>query len=252
MLLSLIVILSVSLPSTYSYVVSEPAPNEKDDLWLVLHLRNYKTDMPISNTSITLTISTPQKEIQFGPSLTNETGIVQFPFGDVLSLFYAKSIALKLEISNNYTLIKLNETFLENLQYTSEYSQNHTRYMITGRSQLWDIINFEDLLDTIENRTFFEMNLWVLKGKLIKISDSDPITGLKDILSLKPAVKAIVENETPADYERHYFFPLDYDVIISYQPKSPTEWSYPPLKVKVEENTTLINWVYHAAKAYAD
>jgi len=238
-------------PSIYSYVASAPA-SSKSDLWLVLHLKNYKTDMPISNTSITLTFYTSKKEVQLGPASTNETGIVQFSFGDVLSLFYSKSIAMKIAISNNYTLIKINETFLENIQYTGEYSQNYTRYEITGKTQLWDIFKFSGILKTIKNQNFFEMVFWVLKGKLIRISDSDPLTGMKDVLSLKPAVKAIVENETAAVHERYYFFPLDYDVIISYAPKYPAEWYYPPLKVKVEENTSLINWMYHAEKAYAD
>jgi len=246
-------ILSTSFLFPYSYTVSEPIQDEKNNLWLILHLRNYKTDLPVSNTSITLTISTSQKEMRFGPVFTNETGTVQLFFGDALNLFYAKSLTLKLKISNNYTLIKLNETFLEDLQYIAEYSQNHTRYIITGMTQLRDIFKISpSLLKTLDNQTFIEMNLWVLKGKLIKISDSDPITGMKDILSVKPAVKAAIDNEKSTDYERHYFFPLEYNVTIIHKPKSKTEWICPPLKVTVKENTTLINWMYHAAKAYVD
>ncbi len=249
-----LIILFVSLLLTCSYTASDAIQDENNDLWLILHLRDYKTDLPVSNISVTLTIFTTQKEMRFGPVLTNETGIIQLFFGDALKAFYnAKYPILKLDISNNYTLIKLNETFLEDLQYTAEYSQNHTRYTITGIARFRDIFKISpSLLASLENKTFIKMNLWVLKGKLVKISDSDPMTGMKDIISLKPAVKAIIDDEKSTDYERSYFFPLGYNVTILHKPKSKTEFTYPPLKVTVNENTTLINWMYHAAKAYID
>ena len=252
--LMLIVVISASLLFSCSYAMGELFQDERNDFWLILHLRDYATDMPISNTSITLTISTSREEVRFGPFLTNETGIVQFSISDALALISTENPVLKLEISNNYTLIKINEMFLEDLQYTGEYSQNHTRYVITKVTQLRDIFEISQIplkIDnqTLSNRTFIEANLWVLKGKLIKISDSDPITGMRGILSVKPAVKAIIENET-SDYERSYFFPLGYTVTIIHKPKSYAELTYPPLKVTVDENTTLINWMYHAAEAY--
>jgi len=215
------------------------------DLWFIIRLRDYDTDMPISNTSISIKISTIWGERQVGPTATNETGTVQVFLGEIAS---SKSLStfkiLEVSLWDNYTLIKVNDIFLEDVEYTSEYVPNVTKYS-NMRIGLLEEKN--------GNNIFIEGNLWVLKSKIVKISNSDPFTGKSEVISVKPAVKAKIEEELEiTSYEGYYLFPINYEVFIVHAPKVDAEKIYPPLKVKISENTSRINWMYHAAEAYVD
>jgi len=240
-------LLSISFfTASYSYSASE-SQNGTIHLLLVLRLRDYRTDMPISNTSITATIQTAWGKFHVGPVFTNESGVIQVSLGTVKNLTSLESPKLlELSLSNNYTLIKVQDVFMEdeNVEYSAEYVKNYTNYeRIEGVTLV---------LNNMANQSFVEGNLWVLKGKLVKISDCSPIAGRKEVLLLKPAVKAVIEEEEKqkSEYEDYYFFPLKYDVTIINKVRSIYEIAYSPLKVRVEDNTTLINWMYHAAKTY--
>ncbi|MCP8322376.1 MAG: hypothetical protein H3Z52_15780, partial [archaeon] len=153
---------------------------------------------------------------------------------------------LKLNLSNNYTLIKVQDSFIEDTEYSAEYVPNLTRY--TGLQ-----INLDQ--KDLGNQIIIEGNLWVLEGKLIRISDREPLAGERTILSVKPGVKAAIENNI-SEYESYYFFPFNYEVTI-YPKKYPSNYKiypkmYQPLTVKMDKSTTLINWMYHVAKAYRD
>ena len=253
--LSLILVLSMSFPISYSYGQATPAPEKKIGLWFVLRLRDYRTDMPISNTSIVATYFTAWGQMRTGPAFTNETGIIQVFLGNFVNITTPTPrpmpattptplSLLELSLSNNYTLIKVNDLFVEDAQYESEYVANLTKYTGIRRISL--------VQRNVGNQTFMEVNLWVLKGRLIKVLDCDPVTGEGANLLMKPAVKAVVEKQKMGEYEGYYFFPLNYDVIITHATKSNTERTYPPLRAVVGENTTLIDWMYHASNAYVN
>jgi len=241
-------LLSVMLSLSFSLSYCYGSPDERLlSVWLVLRLRDYQTDMPISDTSVKATIYTDWGETRIGyyaPVSTNETGVIQILLKQAAwepaSPRSKSSRLLELGLSNNYTLIKIDDLFMEEAEFTAEYSPNYTMY--DGKP--FSIANLAH--KHTENQTFIEGNLWVLKSKLIKVSDCDPITGEKATLSMKPAIKEnpFADSYT-GGYEGHYLFPLNYEVTVTHE-------DYPPLKVIIEENTTLVNWMHHAAKTYAN
>jgi len=294
-LLSLMLILFLSSSFTYTEAASETDQESQFRLWLVLRLRDYETNLPISNTSITADIALPfppwQKHV--GPLLTNETGVAQVFLEDVIlkkftqeelqgmstnalrtvannmgipnwgnknqlisRILNAQEISVwktlfvpptlrGLELSNNYTLIKALNTFIEDTDYEAEYTPNITRYAELR-------IN---LAKNFGNSFFVEGDLWVLKGKLVGVSDCNPVTGELETLHAKPAVKTDIESKTN-EYETYYLFPLNYEVTIFHKVESWIEYLsqaeevIPPLTVTVNENTSVINWMSHAAEVY--
>jgi len=238
----LLLLLALSSTLSYSHGTLSQGRDERVGLWLVLRLRDYNTDMPVSNVSITATISTDWGEMIIGPVATNETGTVQVFLGDVENLTSPTPSKLsELDLSGNYTLIKIHDLFMEDAEYTSEYMVNHTRY---------SEMEINLIHRKLGNDTFIDGNLWVLKGKLIKIADRDPIDGQAVNLLIKPAVKARIQQEGESRYEDYFFFPVDYDVNIVHIPDERGEERYPRLRVVVNRNVTLINWAYHAFNAY--
>jgi len=210
-------------------------------LWLVVHVRDYETDMPIANVSVTATLLTLWGAKSIGPVLTNETGLIKVFLGNVSwKETSATPILNDLSLSGNHVLIKVADLFMEDQQYVSEYIQNLTKYS-EMRIPLSQKIT--------EDNIIVQCDLWVLKGKLIKVSSRDPITGEEVVLSVKPAVKSALQS---SDYEKYYLFPLNYHVTITQEYAPVSQRIYSPIKVIMEENTTLINWMYYAAREYVE
>ncbi|MFQ6095736.1 MAG: hypothetical protein ACE5NN_06300, partial [Candidatus Bathyarchaeia archaeon] len=243
-ILSFILLLLIPCIMISSFGESEPNEEETVNVWLVLRFRDYETDMPIPNVPVTASISTAWGEKQIEPTSTNETGVVQVFLGAFLRASPTSqrlSRLLGLVIFDNYTLIKVNDFFMEDAEYVAEYVPNSTRYADMQ-------INLR--IENSESRIFLEADLWVLKGKLIKVSDCDPLTGKRMNLSAKPAVRAVIESEEESTYESYFFFPINYNVTVILETEPRTEQIYPPIEVRIEENTTMVNWMYHAAEAY--
>jgi len=299
LLLFFLLLLASIVPINAS--ATETKQGNEIDLWIVLHFRDYKTDLPISNLSVTATLSLPfppwQKEI--GMLRTNETGIIQTfleklkieeytredleknsvnklreiannigipDWGNKYQLIErilkAQEVSawkelLKpsrlqdLQLSDNYTLIKVGNTYVEDIKYNAEYIANTTIY---EGLQISLAYNFD-------NSCLIEGNIWLLKGKIVKVSDCNPVTGDRESLSLKPAVKTNMKSEE-SDYESYYFSPINYEVTVFHNVKTWEEYEtrknrlseqiFSPLTVQVEENTTVINWMFHAAREYVD
>jgi len=213
---------------------------ESVDVWLILHLREYETDFPISNVSISIKILTKWGSIEEGPHISDEFGKIKVYLGKFSGVNLFKSPLLTgLTLSDNYILIKVNDVFLEDATFSAQYSLNQTIYS-----------NMQISVDQEISGTnvFIKINCWALKGKLIVISDSDPVTGEESVISVKPAVKASFKNET---YESFYLAPLNHEITLSYISKDKMKHAL-PLKIMVSENTSFINWMYYAAKSYGN
>jgi len=270
------------------------------DLWIVLRFRDYETDLSVSNLSVTATINLPfppwQKEIALR---TNETGTIQTFLEKLEIQEYSRSDLEKnsvnklreiannigipdwgnkqqlierileaqqvsgwkkllkpsrlqdLQLSDNYTLIKVENTYVEDIKYSAEYIANTTIY---EGLQISLTYNFD-------NSCLIEGDIWLLKGKIVKVSDCNPITGERENLSLKPAVKTGIKNEK-SDYESYYLVPINYEVTVFHDVETWEEYQsrkngldeqiFSPLTVEVDENTTVINWMFHAAREYVD
>ncbi len=209
---------------------------------LILRVRNYADDMPISNTSITATVTLPDRgQKQVPLTATNATGVIQVSLGSILRPSPIRQpVLLQISLSNNYTLIKIQDRMLEDLAYIADYIPNVARYT----DGLSINLDYEDL----GTQFIIEGDIWVLSGKLVKISDVDPISGDAASLSVKPGVKSTITNVL-SDYEGYYFLPLKYGLVIS---PSINPKTYQQMAVEVNETTTLINWMYYSAKGYAD
>jgi ABC-type antimicrobial peptide transport system permease subunit len=238
-----ILFLLILLPAMYYSEVK--CYDGKLQTWLTLNLREYWTDTPISNVSISVGILISGKRINLRPYVSDEFGKVSVYLGEFSNKELATPPKLTdLTLSNNYTLIKVNSIFLEDVKYSAQY--------VLGQTQFSNMqIALEQ--ETSGNKSVIKANCWVLKGKLITVSDCDPVTGEKSVADIKIAAKAILKNETEIkSYESLYFVPLNYEVLISHAPKTKVEYWYPPLKVLIDENTSIINWMYHAAKSYGN
>lgn len=214
------------------------AYDEKISVWLTLNLREYGTDLPVSNVSLSVKLSTVWGDVEEGPHISDELGEIKVHLGEFARKSLLKRPLLtELTISKNYTLIKVNNVFLEDSSFSAQYTPNQTRYS-----------NMQVRVDQEISETdlFVKIDCWVLKGKLIAISDGDPVTGEESVISVKLAAKANFRNGT---YEAFYLVPLNYKITISHASKDSV---YPSLRITADENTSFINWMYHAAESYKD
>jgi ABC-type lipoprotein release transport system permease subunit len=250
-------ILSVSFCSAHAYSENGFTETNEVPLWLVLHFNDYMTDMPVSNVSISATIHTDWGLLTLDSILTNETGTIQVFLGNVTtaSSFTYKRLQ-EIELSDNYTLIKVQDVLVEDTgwstqNYEAEYVTNFTKHR-----GLRINLAYKDL----EDHHFIEGNIWVLKGTLVRVSDSNPVTGEKENLIATPAIKTTINSEI-SEFESYFFFPLGYEVTIFHGAKTSIDYvtmnlevedPITPLRVKVDQNTSLVNWMYHAAQEYVD
>ena len=275
-LFALPLILVISFCVEYAYCADGSSETEEVPLWLVLHFRDYNTDMPVANISVSATVYLEGRE--GGRSMdqwktvesfrTNETGSIQAFLGNMDEVaFFNQKLLRELDLSDNYTLIKVQSVLVEDQSwstrvYEAEYVSNSTVH-----EGLRIDLDYEDLGDG----HLIEGYVWVLKGKLVGVSDSHPFTGEKVDLFAAPGIETDIESET-SEYESQYFFPLDYEVTVFHDVRSWAEYmelqaraaeptrrpgdevevAFAPLMVRVGENTTLINWMSHAAEEYAD
>jgi len=236
----LIILFSCGLESHVS-----KAEDTELNLWLVIKARDYYTCSSIFNLTVSAILRTNIQVVNVKPMQTNGTGEIQYLLGRFKKASLPKEIRLEeLTFSDNLTLVRINSIFLEDLNYEAEALGNSVSYRKIGINL--DINVFEEYAQT-------EINLWFLRGKIVAISDMDPITGKKTTLQVKPSIKVstkpliqIGKDNRTSFFESYYLMPLNYSVTIS-QPKS----AYPPLKVKIDENTTFINWSHYAAEKYA-
>jgi len=266
------------IPSCMECVYCENGSSQPDEvpLWLVLRFRDYNTDMPVANISVSATVRLERREgggsVEEWPTIesvrTNETGSIQVFVGNTRGAISFEEKSLRqLELSDNFTLIKVQSILVEDAswstrRYEAEYVSNFTKH-----EGLQIDLDYADIGD----HRFIEGNIWVLKGRLVRVSDSHPFTGQKANLFTAPAIKTDIESKE-SEYETVYFSPLHYEVTMFHEVRSWAEyeervveaseqagrsadnpvWPFAPLTVWVDEDTALINWMSHAAEEYAD
>lgn len=274
--LALFILISL-IPSCLEYAQCADSSSRPDQvpLWLILHFRDYGTDMPVANISVSATVRIERREDggwveewrTVESARTNETGYIQVFIGNTgEAISFEEKSLRQLELSDNYTLIKVQSILVEDpswstRRYEAEYISNFTMH-----EGLQIDLDYRDLGD----RRLIEGNIWVLKGRLVRVSDSHPFTGQKANLFTVPAIKTDMESKQ-SEYETLYFSPLSYDVTMFHEVRSWAEyeervaslteqarrsadnsaWPFAPLTVRVDQDTALINWMSHAAEEYA-
>ncbi|MBS7635015.1 hypothetical protein KEJ34_05940 [Candidatus Bathyarchaeota archaeon] len=238
--LAILTLFSLMLLATFSYETKGYNGNVK--VWLMLYLREYGTDIPINNVSISATISSVWGDLQGGPRLTDDYGGTTVFLGEFINKSsLAPPRLTQLTITDNYTLIKVNDIFLEEIRFAAVYASNQVKY-----TNLQIRINQENIGEDV----FFKVNCWALKSKVVNISDSDPVTGERSIISVKPAIKISSGATEKNIYESYYLAPLNYEIQIA--PVDAVKYPYPSLRILIDENTSFINWMYYAAKFYRE
>jgi len=242
----------LSLTSLYSKVGS---PDGNYLVWVTLYLREYGTDIPIENISLSITIATSSSTLKQGPWKSDETGKIDVFLGEFsIRALSTLPRVVELSLTGDYLLIKVGEVFIEDIDdLDAQYDLKGVRYKNIQ-------INFPSILkpgrevEILDDKVFVKMGIWVLKGKIVSISDRDPLSGKDSAILVKPSAKvvsAIVENKTEI-YKHHYLVPINYNILIV--PKTPVgqAFRYKDLRVKIDENTSFIHWMYYAASYYVD
>ncbi|MCS7119985.1 MAG: hypothetical protein NZ952_02110, partial [Candidatus Bathyarchaeota archaeon] len=221
-------------------------------LWLILRFRDFNTNLPISNVKVNVSLFTDQGARTISALITNETGTVQFFLGNVLATSSFRNRRLTdIFISDNYTLIKVQNVFIE------DYSAS-TRNYSASYSKNWTIhrgLQIDLEYNNYGNYHCLEGTIWLLRGKLVLVSDINPVNGKKETLFLVPAFKTNIS--TGNQFQSYYFFPINYPVTIFHGVRTWADYElqkanlFSPIITTVNDNTTLINWVQHAAEVYA-
>lgn len=237
-------ILSLALFTTFSYEAK--CYKGSVNVWLTLQLREYRTDIPLSNTSLSLIVSTNWGQFNLGPYFTDKHGNATIFLGEYApptSRSPSPPRIAQITLVGNYTIIKVNNVFIEDIaRCTAEYNSGTVTY-----KSLWIPI----LTEVIDNNVFLRVDCRVLRGNIINISDSDPLTGDQSVIYVGPAAKVISEKTTEGElYENQYLVPLNYYVRIT--TLSSEKYPYPPLKILIDENVSFINWMYYAANFYVN
>jgi len=255
-LLSLILILSIYLYAIPTNCAESQLQTKEVPLWLLIHFRDYRTDMPVSNISVSFAVYTDWglKTVDF--TQTNTTGIIQFYLGKVRKgTFFDYKALQEIEFSHNYTLIKIQNIFVEDESWsTTNYHAEYVPNFTIHRGLQVDL-DYKDL----GNQHLIEGNVWVLEGRLVRVLDSNPVTGEKENLYMAPAIKTNIESNV-SRYESIYLFPLDYELTIFHKVRTWEEYEnrrlvrkeelISPFTVKVDNKTVLVNWMSHAAEEY--
>jgi ABC-type lipoprotein release transport system permease subunit len=225
-------------------------------VYLAIQFRDYNTGIAVTNLSVTVAVYTDWG-LKTISDRTGQTGVVQTILGNISATRVPQTMALyTVDLSDNYTLIKVQNTFIEDFPfsygYQAQYTANHTRHM--GLSI--DLSN-----RVLTDKQYIEGTIWILRGKLVGILDCDPVTGTAQNLIVTPAIRTNIPSKE-STLEHMYFFPIDYEVTIYHRIRmwaniETEKLRYPldpfsPLVVTVNENTTLINWMYHAAAEYVE
>lgn len=183
---------------------------EQIPVYLVIHVRDYNTDIAVTNLSITVNVNTDFGYVQFS-NRTSETGDMQTTLGSIANNTVLQTMTLEyIDLSENYSLIKVKNTFVDELTlyygFYSTYGANHTSYYFST------VLSNRILAD----RQYIEGTIWILKGKLVGILDADPITGTHQQLITTPAILTGISSDE-STFERLYFFPIGYEVTIYHE-----------------------------------
>ncbi|MEM2561508.1 MAG: ABC transporter permease, partial [Candidatus Bathyarchaeia archaeon] len=233
------------------------SPDENYSVWVTFYLREYKTEIPVTNISISFTITTSLGTTKLGPWTPDDTGKINVFLGE----FSTKALStpprlVEVSLTNNYLLIKIGEVFVEDIDgLDAQYNFKEVRYR-NIQVNLPNIVRPGREVEILDNKIFVKMGIWVLKGKVVSISDRDPLSGKDSAILVKPSAKVVFTGtEDKTEICKHYYFvPTNYKILIVPAPKRTIEqtFQYKSIRVAIDENISFIHWMYYAASQYVD
>jgi len=242
LILTAMLIPSISMGMPFAKGQPTSSPARMTNYTLTVEAFEWLGEAPVSNLSFMLMMNDSHIE-----GRTNSTGMFSYNWVGVRAQnVYAPVTGLILE--SNYTAIRICNTVLDTatirpeerfVSYAGYYSSNRTFYedILSG---LWVTVT--------ANRTFILCQMWVERGRAVRVSDYDPAQG-KIQLYVNPGLP--IYDAAATDYEDWYFVPIGYPITIMDLPDFTGATKYTPLTVTIGQNTSVINWTYHATVEFS-
>jgi len=209
----------LSIPHLYS----EPTEHS---MYIAIQVRDYFTEEAVHNASLSVKVSTNVGEYIFS-GITNASGYILYH----TQLDFKPTSARLREISIGYSYglvpVKIENIFLELVGYTGLFRLIDNTTIVKGIDANLEVKSFS-------NYTVVIGRIWVLRGKLVNISDYNPISRKKLSLIVRPGLKAT--NHIYSKYYSTYLLPMSYAVTIEYGEKAFQRYSrelIPYLKMNV-------------------
>ena len=240
-----------------------------------LTIRDYYTDEPLYNITADITLSFSGLGVKAFRLTTNATGLAMVSWETktpvtVAPRLIALSLSMLNDTENNVTyplvVLKVCKAILE-------FEDHYTAYFDPQLNvSAYEGLNIPLNIVSEGNVSLIRCDIWVLRGKFVNISNYDPLTNNIAILdvSLGLLVKGTGPSPThltsaprtsrraphapvsklPKTFEVTYVLPMGYPVTI--EKKGETNEIYPSLRVWITNETDLIPWSYHVAKALVE
>ncbi len=241
-----IITISISLPIISSSSSSSSA------IYITFTLRDYYTDEPLYNVTAEVTLSASGLGTRTFKLATNITGLatVVWKGGSISPGTIPRLTSLRLSIVNVtkekkvYPLLvmKICKSLLEFEEYVTAY------FDTTMNMSVYEDLDIPLDIMTEGNMSIIRCDVWVLRGKVVNISAYDPLENDIAELYVKPGLP--ISGISAQGFEIPYVLPLNYPVLIKKSRR--VSELYPVLQVWITNETDVVPWTYHVAKALVE
>jgi len=232
LLITLIVTLSSSL-------TGESQPTNELNVNITITLRDYLTDKPYINYTVKLELYIRTNKVNKHVKVTSNTNIIgqistkTSVIGTRIRYILVRSISLIAYNKTPLVIVKIGDMLVEEVRMSSATFNpiiNSSELVLLGLP-----LSYE--LSYPANITVL-CGVWALEGKLVNVSDYDPLLKRKVVLTVRPGY--LVKDKS-YDYETTYLLPLDYQVIVECREVVEPE-RYVRFRYKVTNTTKIIPW----------
>jgi hypothetical protein len=205
---------------------------------LTVEVFEWLGEAPVANLSFALTMNGTQIT-----GITNSTGMFRYDWvGQRAQNVYATVTELMLEA--NYTAIRICNAVMDTAAVNPQDRSVSYSGHYSGNSTFYDNILVNLWTSVTQNRTFITCQMYVERGRGVKVSDYDPATQGKIQLVVNPGLP--IYDVEPTAYEDWYFVPVGYPLTVVDVPDFTGASKYSTLAVTIGGNTSVINWTHHA------
>ena len=244
--LTLLLIITLIITSlTSNSLTTKPSP--KLNVNIIFHVKDYVTDRPIANytlsASIQLNLRYPRtlKVIKVNGTL-NMTGFIEYNVTLYAGRIVGGSLTyLRISCQNKTPLaiIKINDYTVSDLILEHPYG----KFLYLENSTIIQKVPIPIKVVRLSASNYTILcNIYVLQGKLVNITDYDPLIKTKIKLLVAPGFLA-----SEYEYNTCYLLPLNYTIVIKSAEDLIPE-RYTVIRTWVSNETNRISWTYYFAR----
>lgn len=237
-------IMSVILLSFTSIITAQPV--NQLNISVVVTLRDYLTDEPYINYTIRVRLQIRTNKVNRYMEIAgnvNATGQISAEttiLGSRVRYILVRSVSI---VANNKTplvAVKIGDMLVEEVRISSstfnpiENSSDLVLLSLPLSYEFYYPVNVTVLCD-----------IWALKGKLVNVSDYDPLLGRKVLLDVRPGY--LVQGKS-YKYETTYLLPLNYQVIVECREIVGPE-RFIKFRYKITNDTMIVPWTQLLVKS---